>query len=1421
MTTTEDSRPAVAMPPDMHGFRRSVAVVIGIDAYVGDIPRLKSAANDATHLAQLLAEQHHYDRVKLLTNEQASCAVLRKLLETELAELVGDDGQSRLLFYFAGHGLAAESNDGRPAGYLVPQDATRDIASMLPMADLLQALDQLTCRHLLLVLDCCFAGAIRWSGMRSLGLTQRAKLYRERYLRYLQGRAWQVLTSAAADERASDFVSFGERASATDEGHSPFALALYDGLAGQADLPFDEPYGDGVITASDLAEYLNEQVTLHAIDQQRTQTPQIWELPRHGKGEFVFLVPGTQSLELPPTPNNNPYRGLAPFDEAHHAYFAGREYLAQHLFGEVLDLPLTVITGASGVGKSSLLRAGLLALLRADTKQSWEILPPVVLGGTPTELFGDLALTPAEGATLSARVGAWAAANSDKKLVLALDKFERLARWPAEQRERVLAELAGALQEHPNELRVVLTARAGDLAALHDSPLKPFWPQAPVHVPPMNAPDIRRAIVEPAAKNVMFFEPEEQINWISNQIDDAPGALPLLSLTLQQLYQRSIERNADDRTISADDFNAVGGVTGALRTHASAVYDQLNEAQRSTVRRVLLRLVHVEGKTTARRLIGLNELEYAIPAETERVLPVLRQLADVRLVVIGASQSGAATIELAHNTLLHDWDKLKTWVDAELPALDLRRQIDEANADWMALQTTARTWRQRRKAARRLWTNDDRLDQAEAVLVSPRSWLNAAEQRFVQASVDRRRGQQWRGRIILIATLAAMTVLAVTALIGLYIAGESLQETEHRALVAEAQSKLDQGNTGAALALALAAVGQPSHLPESEVVLSEAAALGARRRFVGHTSEVLSAAYSPDGKMIASGDDDGMLRLWDIATGETVHVFAGHESAINSLVFSPDGKTLLSGSYDQTIRLWDVASGQELRQFQDNPGFVSSVAFSPDGKTAVSSGPDGELILWNVADGSKITQFDEQGEVLYSAVFSPDGKSILVASGDRRLRLWDVASEELIRTFAGHQGEVLSAAFSPDGKTFISGSEDGTLRLWEVSSGRQLGSFIGHEDWIWSVAISPDGRTVVSSGQDQTVRLWDVATRQELRRFEGHQGEVNSVAFSPDGKSIITGSYDQTVRLWDVAPAQELRQFGAPNQASVKSIAFTPDGMAAVTSAEDGRLSIWDVPTGRLIRSNSMTDDPNLISNVVVSADGSEAYFYTEAGELSTWDVGSGTEITRTIGFEAGGPSQVAISPDGDQILYSTSYYSPTIVFYYNWATGESRDLEGHTANITSLAFSSDGKTALSGSRDRTIRQWDIATGQTIRVFTGHARPVSSVAFSPDGKTIISGSDDRTIRLWDAETGRERARLVGNNGPVTSVALSPDGHSVLAGSRDGALRLWRVETLDELIAWVRANRDVPALPCNVGTDFGLEVPPDCVGTATPEPTPAQ
>jgi WD40 repeat protein len=313
------------------------------------------------------------------------------------------------------------------------------------------------------------------------------------------------------------------------------------------------------------------------------------------------------------------------------------------------------------------------------------------------------------------------------------------------------------------------------------------------------------------------------------------------------------------------------------------------------------------------------------------------------------------------------------------------------------------------------------------------------------------------------------------------------------------------------------------------------------------------------------------------------------------------------------------------------------------------------------------------------------------------------------------------------------------------------------------------------------------------------------------------------VRLWDVAPGQQIRQLGGAHQPTIQSVAFSPDGKTAVTSAEDGTLGVWDVDSGQRTRSTTITDDPASISNLVVSPDGSQAYFYTNAGDLSIWDVSSGTEISRTKGFEgdSSGPSHVAISPDGNQMLYATSFFSTTTVFYYDWNTAEQRELTGHSADITSLAFGPDGKTAVSGSRDRTLRLWDLASGSTIKIFSGHARAVTSVAFSPDGKTIISGSDDRTIRLWDVETGQEKLRLVGHSGPVTSVALSPDGRSLLSGSADGTLRLWRVDTLDELTAWVRANRDVPLLSCSVNTDYNLTIPVECVNAATPTATGAQ
>lgn len=360
----------------MKQFQNSYAVVIGINDYQNGIPELKTAANDAKRLAEVLVQDHGYSdtNVRCLTQD-VNGSIIRELLGTLRNEVRSDD---RLLFYFAGHGVALEGEDG-PAGYLIPQDASRqDADTYLAMTELHDGLSKIECRHMLLILDCCFAGAFRWAATRDLGAIPDV-IHRERYQRFLQYPAWQVITSAAFDQKALDVLSGNTIGQRKDEGtHSPFAEALFRGLNGAADLPSSErPDGDGVITATELYLYLNECVASATEDHRTQQVPGIWQLSKHFGGEYIFLRSPDQEPDLPPAPplneENNPYRGLSSFDEQHSRFFFGRTELIKKLQMAVNDKPLTVVLGASGTGKSSLVKAGLLPELRSS-KEVWGIL---------------------------------------------------------------------------------------------------------------------------------------------------------------------------------------------------------------------------------------------------------------------------------------------------------------------------------------------------------------------------------------------------------------------------------------------------------------------------------------------------------------------------------------------------------------------------------------------------------------------------------------------------------------------------------------------------------------------------------------------------------------------------------------------------------------------------------------------------------------------------------------------------------------------------------------------------------------------------------------------------------------------------------------------------------------------------------------
>jgi WD40 repeat protein len=502
----------------------------------------------------------------------------------------------------------------------------------------------------------------------------------------------------------------------------------------------------------------------------------------------------------------------------------------------------------------------------------------------------------------------------------------------------------------------------------------------------------------------------------------------------------------------------------------------------------------------------------------------------------------------------------------------------------------------------------------------------------------------------------------------------------------------------------------------------------------GHAESVSSVAFSPDGKILASGSYDKTIKLWSVETGAELRTLRGETDAIQSVAFSPDGKTLASGNFEKTIKLWSVETGAELRTLRGHTNIVNSVVFSPDGKILASGSHDGTIKLWSVETGAELRTLREHTSsvhAVYSVAFSPDGKTLAESYGET-IKLWNVETGQEIRTLSGHTALVDSVAFSPDGKTIASsGGADNTIRLWNVETGAELRTLHGHTNNVQSVAFSPDGKTLASGSYDKTIKLWSVETGAELRTLRGHTGGIRSVAFLSDGKTLASGSYDNTIKLWSVETRAELRTFrGHTSSIIVYPGVFSPNGKTLASGRKDNTIKLWSFETGAELR--------------------------TLRGHLSN-------------------PILVIFSPDG-KILASSD--SKTIKLWSVETGHELSSLKG----LGNIAFSPDSKILASASDDNTIKLWSVETGVELRTLRGHTSIVHSVAFSPDGKTLASGSYDNTIKLWSVEaailsgTGQELRTLSGHTGFINSVAFSPDGKTVASWSFDGTIKLWNVES---------------------------------------------
>ncbi|MDZ8030324.1 NB-ARC domain-containing protein [Nostoc sp. DedSLP04] len=531
---------------------------------------------------------------------------------------------------------------------------------------------------------------------------------------------------------------------------------------------------------------------------------------------------------------------------------------------------------------------------------------------------------------------------------------------------------------------------------------------------------------------------------------------------------------------------------------------------------------------------------------------------------------------------------------------------------------------------------------------------------------------------------------------------------------------------------------------------------------------ISSVAFSPNGKLLATGDADGKTYLWQVDDGKLLFTCIGHSSWVKSVAFSPDGQTLASGSDDQTVKLWDVPDGKCLKTLQGHSNWVRSVAFSPDGQTLASGSEDQTVKLWNVHIGKCLITLQGNTNRIMSVAFSPDGQTLASGSEKQTVKLWDVRNGECLKILQGHSNWVRSVAFSPDGETLATGSDDQTVKLWDVRDGKCLKTLQGHTNRVWSVAFSPDGQTLASGGDDQTVKLWDIRDGKCLKTFQGHTNRVRSVAFSPDGQTLASGSENQTVKLWNVQDGKSLTTLqGHSNR--VRSVAFSPDGQILASGSEKQTVKLWDVRNDKFLK--ILEGHNSWVRSIAFSPDGQILASGSEKQTIKLWDVQTG-QCLKKLQEHTNRIRSVAFSPNG-QILASGS--DDQTVKLWDIYTGKClQTLKGHTSWVRSVAFSPDGQTLASGSENQRVRLWDVYTGECIQVLEGHSNRIRSVTFSPDGQTLASGSDDQTVKLWDVFMGKCLTTLQEHTNRIWSVAFSPDGQTLASASEDQTIKLWDV-----------------------------------------------
>ncbi len=1136
------------------------------------------------------------------------------------------------------------------------------------------------------------------------------------------------------------------------------------------------------------------------------------------------------------------YPGLNAFQEKDAAVFFGRNDEIGKILGVLNSTrrtkgpPLILLLGASGSGKSSLMRAGLIPRVRKD-KQAWLPLSPFrpqqnpmeELAGILAQAFNDLkeprgwhsiynqlyeSYVPEEqkyspnkesanGKGLKNLAGDLRilADQQDATVLLAIDQAEELFGYSDVEKSMAFLEcVSNALKISGNRLMVIATIRSDTFSSFQTkSNFEDFMYQT-IPISPIPKRNLPQVIEGPAKLANVKFES----GLISRLVGDAEtdDALPLLAFTLRELY----ERYGKDRRLEIQDYEDLGGLEGSVRRAANEIIERKNPSEetlnifRQALIPAMVRITE-EGKFVRRHARWQD-----LPS---RAHDLLDEFVEARL-IISDGKENERVIEVAHEALFRAWPMLEGWLHEDRNNLII---LDD-------LRRSAEKWEEGNQKKTWLVHHGERLLRIEKMLQSTQfaHQINNSTRNYLDACRKKQRRAKVTATIIGFAAVLAISGLGF-GLNQVQVAEEQRKQLLSSRLSTESRLLTDEGQPTLGTLIALEALSQngntvPTHVPNAEAALLHALFQQREKHILhGHSEGINQVQFSSDGSLVVTASGDQTAMIWNTATGKTNVTLVGHNGQIYDAGFSRNNKKVVTASSDGTAKIWSVETGETLETLKGHTDQVYISRFSQDGTRVLTASADGTAQLWNSETGERSYVLEGHSDQVFWAEFSQDGKRVVTASADQTAGVWDIERGKRLLVLTGHEGPILHAAFSPDGQRIITTSWDKNARLWDGKTGETLAILEGHEDGVDHAAFSPDGSQVVTTSADKTARLWDGKSGEPLGILKGHKGYVYDAQFTQDGKWLITASEDKTARLWNVATHEMMDIYGS-HKNEVLSAQFSPDGKLVATASADSTARVWKVAPNtnmRVLRGHkdrvhkvnfSLADSSNLVTvsddgqariwdgktgeiihvlqahkekdwYAVFSNDGKHLLTTSTNGKARLWNSRTGN-LRHTFSGHKGLVFHAHFSPDGNQVVTAGSEGSAKV---WDVESGQLvSELSGHHSYVNFAEFSGDGKHLVTASQDKTARLWDASSFNFIASLTGHNGPIINAAFSPDSNSLATVSGDKTIRVWNAKTGNFLRRLTGHTDEVLSVGFSSDNKLLVTGSSDTTARLWDIMT---------------------------------------------